>query len=595
MISIILILLMFLLGVKSSTGQNFQDELRGGNPNPQMRRLSSLNNYVKLPDNEGIDNYDNPNATTRYIQSNDGFLSVGPNFRLHPTIAPGNQSEVIIYASPLNPNLVFAAAVAFWGGSGYPVGGYASTNGGINWYGTDTLSILSYGDPGPIIDKNNIYIISYLHISGRIGTSYSTNFGLSWSAPAYLPGSSTSSDKCLSGTNYAATSPYYGHSYTVYTEFEAPYENRIVFSRTTNSGVSWTTVIPISPPTSPALPAHQGADVTAGPEGNIYAIWAKYIGSFPNYLEDSLGFAKSTDGGITWTTRNNAADMNGIRTFQYGPWPIGVTSFPRMDIDRTGGERNGWIYVVAPEKNFSSGDVSDIFLWRSTDQGTTFSAPIRVNQDLADGKLQFQAAINVDLGGGVNVIYHDCRSSNENDSVDTYVSRSIDGGNTWTDIKANDAKFRPNNSNGNWIGDYIGITSTDTKIIPNWADNRTGRYQSWATLIDLPPVGIQNIGSEIPKYFYLSQNYPNPFNPTTKIKFAIPPGTSVAETFLSVYDVLGKEIAVLVNERLQPGAYEVNWDASNYPSGVYFYKLIVHQTGTSTGDYSEIKKMVLIK
>jgi len=101
-------------------------------------------------------------------------------------------------------------------------------------------------------------------------------------------------------------------------------------------------------------------------------------------------------------------------------------------------------------------------------------------------------------------------------------------------------------------------------------------------------IGINNIASEIPKSFSLSQNYPNPFNPETKIKFQIPAGSSVAQTFLSVFDILGKQVAVLVNQNLQPGTYEVNWNAADFPSGIYFYTL-------KSGDYTETRKMVLIK
>jgi photosystem II stability/assembly factor-like uncharacterized protein len=104
------------------------------------------------------------------------------------------------------------------------------------------------------------------------------------------------------------------------------------------------------------------------------------------------------------------------------------------------------------------------------------------------------------------------------------------------------------------------------------------------------PAGIKQIGSEIPILFSLSQNYPNPFNPTTKIQFSIPPSKGVRGmgVILFIYDVLGREVATLVNEQLKPGSYEVEWDGSNYPSGVYFYKLI-------TESFSNTKRMVLIK
>jgi len=98
-------------------------------------------------------------------------------------------------------------------------------------------------------------------------------------------------------------------------------------------------------------------------------------------------------------------------------------------------------------------------------------------------------------------------------------------------------------------------------------------------------IGIQNISSEIPSSYSLSQNYPNPFNPTTKIQFKLPKNNYVT---LKIYDALGREAATLVNEKLAPGTYEVDWNGSNYPSGVYFYRLM-------TDNFSETKKMLMIK
>jgi hypothetical protein len=108
-------------------------------------------------------------------------------------------------------------------------------------------------------------------------------------------------------------------------------------------------------------------------------------------------------------------------------------------------------------------------------------------------------------------------------------------------------------------------------------------------------IGIKNLSSEVPTKFNLEQNYPNPFNPTTKIKFDIPshlsfPNASIGNPFVSlkIYDVLGREIQTLVNEKLQPGSYEVTFNGSNLSSGIYFYQL-------KAGEYIENKKMVLIK
>lgn len=96
---------------------------------------------------------------------------------------------------------------------------------------------------------------------------------------------------------------------------------------------------------------------------------------------------------------------------------------------------------------------------------------------------------------------------------------------------------------------------------------------------------IEPISSQIPKQFQVEQNYPNPFNPSTFIRFQVPNRAFVK---LQIYDVLGNEVATLVNNELNAGVYKTNWNAWNYPSGVYFCRL-------NAGDFSETKKMVLTK
>ena len=106
-----------------------------------------------------------------------------------------------------------------------------------------------------------------------------------------------------------------------------------------------------------------------------------------------------------------------------------------------------------------------------------------------------------------------------------------------------------------------------------------------------PSVGVDNEVSSIPSHFVLEQNYPNPFNPTTKITFAIPllggdeRGGLVT---LKIYDVLGNEVKTLINEENEAGYYSVNFNASDLPSGVYFYQL-------KAGTYVVTKKMVILK
>ena len=98
-------------------------------------------------------------------------------------------------------------------------------------------------------------------------------------------------------------------------------------------------------------------------------------------------------------------------------------------------------------------------------------------------------------------------------------------------------------------------------------------------------IGDVIASGKLPEGFELKQNYPNPFNPVTTINYSIPSNGNVK---LKIYDILGREVATLVNETKAPGNYEVNFNAANLPSGVYFYRL-------QTGDFIQTKKMILMK
>ncbi|HEX7358423.1 MAG TPA: T9SS type A sorting domain-containing protein [Ignavibacteriaceae bacterium] len=143
----------------------------------------------------------------------------------------------------------------------------------------------------------------------------------------------------------------------------------------------------------------------------------------------------------------------------------------------------------------------------------------------------------------------------------------------------------------NKIGSVSGKGTTTEKSYYSFEDNNPVNGKSYYRLKQMDYDGsfeysnTVEVDVNIPIKFSLEQNYPNPFNPTTSIKYTI---NSKQNVQLSVYNVLGKEIALLVNEEKPAGNYEVNFDASNLSSGVYFYEL-------RAGDFVDMKKMILIK
>lgn len=103
--------------------------------------------------------------------------------------------------------------------------------------------------------------------------------------------------------------------------------------------------------------------------------------------------------------------------------------------------------------------------------------------------------------------------------------------------------------------------------------------------VDTTTISVNQISSIVPVEYRIFQNYPNPFNPSTNIKFDIPKSSV---TKLTVFNITGKELGVLLNEKLEAGSYEYNWNASQYSSGVYFYRV-------ESGNFTATKRMLLIK
>ena len=434
-------------------------------------------------------NYINPNTTPRIINSPSGINSVNPNIRVHPNNT-NYQSEMYICKNPINQLIMFGAANSYTvGQSGsflYSTGYYITTNGGVNWYGNDTLNS-SYGDPGPFIDKNGNMVMTYLANPSGMGSSTSTNNGLSWNSQVMINGSSA--DKNLANSDDNSSSPYYGRGYVVWSFWSGtPY---IVCSFTTNSGGSWNGPYSLVAPTSGGY--QQGCDVvTYGPTGTVYVTWADPV-SGGSYTETFFGFGKSSNGGVNWSAVDHAFPGNGIRGNLTNKGNLRVNSFPRIDVDKSGGPRDGWIYITTSQKNLApAGSDPDIICRSSSDGGTTWSAAVKVNQDaLNNGKTQWFPAIKVDGSGGVNIVYYDDRNCLA-DSAEIYMSRSIDGGLTWSDMLISDArqKIVPINESGiasYYGGDYIGITVANNKIWPMWMDRRTGLWQAFTASVDLGP------------------------------------------------------------------------------------------------------------
>ena len=273
---------------------------------------------------------------------------------------------------------------------------------------------------------------------------------------------------------------------------------------------------------------------------------------------------------------------------------------------------NGYLYSITFKDaltgymtTFSSG------IFKSTDAGTSWSlnqsepASLILSMFFVDANLGFMTggdSFGIDSSG---VIYKTVNGGNNwslvyNDHKGMinsvkFVSSQIGFAAGTFDMIAEPGNLLPGriikttNSGSSWFIDTLftnasGFTSLYfTNALTGYVVGSNGEI--FKTTTGGNPMGIVPVSKDIPKEFSLSQNYPNPFNPTTTIKFSIS-----KESFakLSVFDILGNEVNVLVNQDLKAGEYKVSFDATNLASGVYFYKL-------SAGDFVSTKKLAVLK
>jgi len=459
--------------------------------------------------------------------------------------------------------------------------GYSYSNdGGTTWSVSQLIPVLDPNHPlasDPVVvsdTSGNFYVCTVsLTTAGALDLLVfkSTDGGATFANYYFVQGGGANSEdkEWMICDLTKGSSPYKNNLYISWTRFGAP--AGILLTKSTNGGVNWTSPVQVS-----SGGGVQGSDPAIGPNGEVYVVWVG--GTATN---DIIYFNKSTNGGATFGTEANIAQ---------GLSPnITITSsgvtFPSIDCDLSGGPRNGYLYTVWCDAR--NGD-PDIFLIRSSNGGTNWSTPVRVNDDVVgNGKLQCWPWISVNEQGKIAILYYDSRNSVLTNTIEAWLARSTDGGQTFINEKLSSTPFTATSPNSDVrFGDYINMDYSGNRIATVWTDQRAGgiNQEIYTAVVDLS-TGITPISTNTPDNYSLSQNYPNPFNPSTKIKFDIKKSGFVR---MEVYDLKGAIVSELVNDNYSAGSYEVNFDASKLSSGIYFYKI-------QTGDFTGIKKMMLVK
>lgn len=504
-----------------------------------------------------------------HAQSNNLFFDPAENFRIYPSNV--TQTEVFITNNPNNKDILFSSCntltfIPFFISEGI----YVSTDGGDSWQGSDTCKGAPIdfhgGDPGIAIDKNGTFILTRLGRSPFSGlySHYSNDNGQTWSAQQAI--ATDDLERAVLATDIFPSSDYYGRTYACWVKFAPPFPMMMAFSD--DGGMSWSEPQAINNPPNRSA----GGDICIGPNGGVYVCWAGVTDVSP-FKEIYVGFASSESGGAGWSVTEEAFPMNGITGLLPEKGNIRVNGLPNIAVDTSSGEKQGWIYITTGQKGLSpAGNDPDIILNRSEDGGHSWSEAIRVNQDAADnGKIQYFPSVHVDKFGGLDILYYDDRNTTS-DSAGVFLSRSLDGGNSWKEYNISDHNYKPEPIGGlgqGYQGDNIDLTSTNTTLWPVWMDNSSGVYQIWTVPIDFTT--IDGINEAQVLSFSLEQNRPNPFNQSTHISFVL---EEPADVSLKVFEPSGRLISTPVDGHLFSGPHEVEMALDH--AGIFIYTLEVN-------------------
>ncbi|MBC8320298.1 MAG: T9SS type A sorting domain-containing protein [Bacteroidetes bacterium] len=408
------------------------------------------------------------------------------------------QSENSVFVNPLdetnllNSNNSTNSSVD----TAYGANALFSFNSGTTWDGDiEGAGADNAGDPAATIGLNGRWYVNFINSSWGLGVSYSDDQGETWTTRQAAPNPGIITDKNHMWIDNSSISPYEGNLYVVWTNFGGPYEGEIGFSYSTDDGETWTVNSNISSDVN-AGSHNQGVNLSTGPNGELYAVWAIYD-SWPSGGSDevAIGMAMSLDGGNTWNqAKRIITNIRGIRATMTNK-NMRVNSFPVATVDDSNGADKGAIYVTwanigTPGINY--GNNIDVYVIKSVDNGTTWSNPLKVNSDVGGrGKQHFFPWITCDPTNGIlSMIYYDDRNV-DSSQCEVYCANSVDGGSTWEEFKVSDVSFTPAPIPGmadKYMGDYLGIHSKNGVVYPVWTDNRMGYAMSFCSPYETNPL-----------------------------------------------------------------------------------------------------------
>ncbi len=572
----------FLLGTDvSNVHKAHKRWMEFAHPTPKVSAV----NYVTLP-------LDFSTAHPIFLNSNTIIIEEGT----FPT-----QNESSIAVNPMNPDNLIASAVDYRNDSEAKV--YVSHDGGLTWenifLGRPYAEWRSSNDPSVAFDKDGTGYLCYGAFEGTnsyfkgngIYVARSEDEGRTWT-PHLMVIEHTGEfqpdtpfeDKYYIHVDNAEESPYRHHIYIPWKRMMVnDSSTQIIISKSTDKGNSWSEPSIVSD----RLP-NSVEDTTfgqsfplarTGPEGEVYVVWNHGV-------EHGVGFAKSHDGADSFSKPEiihnyeifgETRDISGTGEepeFRHTvKGTVRAEAYPSMDVDLSGGQNGGNIYLC-----WAADNPPDIFFSKSTDKGETWTETKIIHENPAND--QFWPWLAVDqTTGDIAIMYLDSREDPDNYLVECWVSFSSDAGETWIDRRVSEIPFdlTRNPFGGVFSGDYNGIAFHDGIIYPSWVDMRNAVQNIFdndvfTAIINVnAPLPVENFESEF------SSDEPQKLRLGWDVNFESSFGKSLN---INDFNIVIYRNGVLVAE-LRPDVNSYN-DEGLVPYSEYKYSIVAASSGDTS-------------
>ncbi len=422
--------------------------------------------------------------------------TVGTNRNVAATSTPAPedyQGEIQVAANPNDLDEIVAAANT-WDNMGGSCGSgiqaaFYSSDGGVTWdyscppgpggyTGLSCSDFIIGSDPAVNWNDSDEVFLEYMLICTPDGianeyaivVAMSSDGGATWSGQGVVIdswGTSNLEDKNFYAIDNNPSSPYYERHYTCWDR-----GNNEKSAYSSDNGATWTEVdLPTTTGSGFGSRLDLGCELAVEDDGTVHVVYDTLSCSGSTCNNEEMFYSQSTDGGATWSTPVEVHDFN-LVGFSGNNCPDAqdnrcIGPMGAIDVDNSGGTCDGYLYATFGDyASLSDVESTDVYVTRSTDGGSTWSTPVMVNDDGLSGRIQFHPFLAVDQSNGyVVVAWHDARNDTGNDEVEYFVARSADCGASWeTNIQISQASTEFNNSTIAYSNEY---TSDNANRNPN--------------------------------------------------------------------------------------------------------------------------------